>query len=789
MKSALSECPPPRWTANRRGSRCKWLPIVVALACVPLVRSHTLPLVTDVEAQPLVVHTRNVLHALEYLGAPLGDDELRAIEAAFDLADAAASTEAVQRVLDHHCVFVVTIDTQSRVHVARAMARPELIEQGWRPFLIKVVNTARTTEALRIDSPQARRLHGSPAEEIADRWLDAAMFTRAPLQAALTGGRLEYRVLQLYSRDAGKRAASIAFYLGNEKADIEAPASSPTTQSGLVTLFDCRPSHSVTLRVRDEHGRPTVGGFQVRDAQERIYPSLAKRLAPDFVFQQQIYRGDGEILRLPPGDYTIEFTRGPEAVPQTRRVTIGPETSELTFQVQRWIDPSRLGWWSGDYHLHASGCGHYAQPTPGVHPEDMIKQVAGEDLKVGAVLTWAGGFDYQSKFFLGAVDPVSTASSLLRYDIEVSGFGSHRSGHLCLLRLREQIYPGSEGVDHWPTLGLNTLRWAKKQGAVAGAAHAGLGMQVPSGELPNFLPPPFSAGGANEYIVNVTHEVPGPDGLSVPAVDFVSVMSTPPPWELNVWYHTLNAGFRARLGGETDWPCLYGKRVGHGRTYVKLPGKLDYDAWCEALQLGGSYVSDGYSHLMDFAANDASLGMNGSELRLARPGRIRLTAKVAALLNEEPVPMPEPNYAAAGVRPGFLDALRQKPHWHVERARIGSSREVPVEVVVDGRAVAHRRIVADGRIHDVAFDVDLPRSSWVALRIYPSSHTNPIFVIVADRPIRGSRRSVEWCLNGVDLCWDQKKGFIKPEERTDALAAYEHARQTYRARLAECEVE
>ena len=54
----------------------------------------------------------------------------------------------------------------------------------------------------------------------------------------------------------------------------------------------------------------------------------------------------------------------------------------------------------------------------------MIKQVVGEDLKAGAVLTWAGGFDYQSKFFIGSVDPVSTFASLLRYDIEVSGFGS-----------------------------------------------------------------------------------------------------------------------------------------------------------------------------------------------------------------------------------------------------------------------------------------------------------------------------------------------------------------------------
>ena len=36
----------------------------------------------------------------------------------------------------------------------------------------------------------------------------------------------------------------------------------------------------------------------------------------------------------------------------------------------------------------------------------------------------------------------------------------------------------------------------------------------------------------------------------------------------------------------------------------------------------------------------------------------------------------------------------------------------------------------------------------VACRILPSSHTNPIFVLVGEQPIRAYRRSVEWCLQG-----------------------------------------
>ena len=83
----------------------------------------------------------------------------------------------------------------------------------------------------------------------------------------------------------------------------------------------------------------------------------------------------------------------------------------------------------------------------------------------------------------------------------VKGFPSSHAGHLCLLRLKNQMYPGGDSKHHWPRLCLNTLRWAKKQGALAGSAHSGWGLSVPGSELPNYNPPPFDGIGANEYIV------------------------------------------------------------------------------------------------------------------------------------------------------------------------------------------------------------------------------------------------------------------------------------------------
>ena len=519
----------------------------------------------------------------------------------------------------------------------------------------------------------------------------------------------------------------------------------------------------------DTDGSPTTAGFIFRDPRGRVYPAQAKRRAPDFFFHPQVYRSDGAKMKLPAGEYTVVYGRGPEYLRRTRKVTIDDETEKLTFKLERWVDPSKKGWWSGDHHIHAAGCAHYTDPTQGVHPEDMILHCLGEDLKVGCALTWGPCFDYQKRFFTGKIDKASKSSYLLRYDIEVSGFGSHQSGHLCLLRLKDQIYPGGKSKHHWPKLCLNTLRWAKKQGAVTGFAHSGFGLRVATEKLPNYQIPPFDGIGANEYIVDVTHKVPGPDGKLVPAIDFISTVDTPYSWELNIWYHTLNCGFRTRISGETDFPCISGSRVGMGRSYVKLDGKLGFDAWVQGIQEGRCYVSDGKSHLIDFRVNDVGVGENGSELKLERAATVRVRADVAALLSEPP------------------RAPRGRTYWDLRNARIGRSRRVPVQLIKNGEKVAEKVIEADGKTREITFEVKVSRSSWLALRIPKSSHTNPVFVLVGGKPIRASLESAKWCLKGVDQCWSQKRRFIDADEMDDAREAYEHARKTYRRIIKECE--
>jgi hypothetical protein len=417
----------------------------------------------------------------------------------------------------------------------------------------------------------------------------------------------------------------------------------------------------------------------------------------------------------------------------------------------------------------------------------MMRHILGEDLNVGCCLSWGPCWYHQKRYFEGKVNPLSTPNHLLRYDVEVSGFPSSHCGHICLLRLREQEYPGAKLIDDWPSWDLPIFRWAKAQGGVVGFAHSGWGLSPSdpddptANQLPNFIIPRMDGIGANEYLVDVAHGM----------CDFISTVDTPAIWELNIWYHTLNCGYRCRISGETDFPCIYGERVGLGRSYVHLDGKLNFDDWAEGIKQGRSYVSDGLSHLMDFSVNGLEVGRKNSELRLDKPATVTVKATVAAWL--EPTPTPETERIRGSPQPikgnSSTATLTSKPYWHAERARIGDTRKVPVEVVVNGVAVDRKEIVADGGTQEVTFNVPIKHSSWVCLRIFPSSHTNPVFVLVDAKPIRASRKSAEWCLKAIDKCWQEKSPRIREKERGEAKEAYDKAKEAYQRILKESTVD
>jgi hypothetical protein len=746
-----------------------------------------LPTVKKVEFQPLAAQAKRVAEALDLLGSPLSDADKKALTAA-------KTVEEIQAVLDKHCLAGVKIAKDGdklKLDTVAGPAAPELAEQGWRVFLIKVENPAGLDKLeLRPESANAlplfSRSSGKPdptvvsVGEVGKRFLELGMFNTQPLVRDLSGLEVEYRVLQVYCRDAGRKEATLGF-------SVNAPGEKqPRGKSNEArVLFESTPAVVVELKVKDVDGQPVMGAFVFRDQRGRVYPSQSRRLAPDFGFHPQVYRGDGETILLQPGKYTVTYTRGPEYRVLQKEITVPPSKQHSeSFTLERWVFPRKKGWYSGDHHVHAAGCAHYESPTEGVTPEDMMRHILGEDLNVGCCLSWGPCWYHQKRYFEGKVNKLSTPNHLLRYDVEVSGFPSSHCGHICLLRLREQDYPGTKLIPDWPSWDLPIFQWAKAQGGVVGFAHSGWGLAPEKPDdptvnyLPNYILPRMDGIGANEYLVDV----------ALGACDFISTVDTPPIWELNIWYHTLNCGYRCRISGETDFPCIYGEKVGLGRSYVHLDGKLNFDDWVEGIKQGRCYVSDGLSHLMDYSVNGQGVGLKKSEIQLEKPGTVKVKATVAALLEPKPTAETQKIRGAPMPKEGksSIQTFTSKPYWHVEKARIGDTRLVPVELVVNGVAVDKKEVPADGSEQEVTFDVPIKQSSWVCLRIFPSSHTNPVFVTVEGKPIRASKKSAEWCLKAIDKCWDNKRNAIRLKEQDEAKAAYEKAKAEYRKILEEC---
>src|SRR5277367_5618268 len=123
----------------------RWIGFALFVFVSHALYGATLPIEKDVEWQPFAAQVNRLIEATDYLGSPFSAEEKTAIDAAMKDADTKRAAENLQTILDQHCLFGVTINPEMRVKVAAGPAKPELVEQGWRQFLVKVVNDSGTT--------------------------------------------------------------------------------------------------------------------------------------------------------------------------------------------------------------------------------------------------------------------------------------------------------------------------------------------------------------------------------------------------------------------------------------------------------------------------------------------------------------------------------------------------------------------------------------------------------------------------------------------------------------------
>src|SRR5580692_4105174 len=135
----------------------------------------------QVALQPMALAARQLTEALDYLGQPLTVAEQKRINDAIGMADETSAVEALEKVFDSHVLVNVDINPESRVKVEQGQAKPELVEEGARLFLVKVSNLAHVTAALNVVSPNGGdvfiRSNNQPDPAIAltpqassDRW-------------------------------------------------------------------------------------------------------------------------------------------------------------------------------------------------------------------------------------------------------------------------------------------------------------------------------------------------------------------------------------------------------------------------------------------------------------------------------------------------------------------------------------------------------------------------------------------------------------------------------------------
>jgi hypothetical protein len=817
------------------------LVLSVGLLLVPPTRvatgEPTVPIAAT-DGQALGANVVRLIESLAYLGHPINESLAAELREAARQRDA----ERIQQLIDPHILLIVSLNPEVRVKVARGPAPAKLQQAGFTPHIVKVINDSTVTRPLRITSPQSGAVYAGADEGIlarqaqtelienpnvtaaTDRFLELEMFTDQPMTSQLSGLEVEYALALIHCSESGRREATIAFDVGAGTQDIGFRGEVPV-------LFDVVPATPVRLRIRDFDGAPTTARLIFRDDQGHVYPSQLKRLAPDFFFQPQIYRTDGDTVLLPPGEFDLTCNRGPEYKERVKRVRVdGAGETLIEIDLERWVNPMDYGFYCGDHHIHGAGCSHYDSPTQGVSPADMFAQVKGEGLNVGCVLTWGPCFDFQRRFFSPRAADVSEPLTKLKYDLEISGFGSAALGHVCLLNLQDQTFPGSAGSKDigWPTWTVPVMRWAKQQGAVTGYPHSALhvdpralatrmmnahdkdenqqlsatevatvllpkpfaqidqdqdlqvtttellqSIETAANELPNLCVPEMNGAGAMEICVSVAAGV----------CDFISAMDTERVPELNTWYHLLNCGFPLKLSGETDFPCMSSRRVGQGRVYVQL-GKqtdLDFSQWVEGLRRGQSYVSDGFGHALNFSVDDQAPGEQ--DVTIDEPRQVTVLATVA-FAAEQPLTVAQGGIVPAGGRRVVGDTryLHAPRDTGVQR---GGKRLI--EIIVNGNVAASEYVAADGAPHHLQFSIPIDHSSWVALRQFPQLHTNPVNVIVAGKPIRASGDSARWCAATIDQLWKNRNRFIAKSERAAARHAYDQALEMYRAIASEAE--
>lgn len=440
-------------------------------------------------------------------------------------------------------------------------------------------------------------------------------------------------------------------------------------------------------------------------------------------------------LRLPPGTYTVTVERGKEYVPLRQKLEVPGRGGRWELPLRRWINAARYHWYSGDTHVH--------RPLT-----ELPTAMLADDVNVAFPLTYwvtrahtppdqgdknspPAKADVMSVDDTHVIYPLNT-----EYEIFSVAGRPHTLGAVFALNHRQvlgrgvpPVRPIAEQVHReGGFLELDKHNWPWSMMLVPV-------MSVDLFELAN------NHHWRTEFLFRDFGE---------PAAEYMKIERdergfTEAGWTefgLQNYYALLNCGLRLRPTAGTA-SGVHPVPLGFGRVYVQLPSGFSYDAWCQGLLAGRSFVTTG--PLLFLQVNDAPPGHTFQQGRGAVKYRVAGTAHSLHPLT---------------------------------RLEIISAGEVVKTIQPLNTPQTEGGFLS-------AFDVELEifRSTWLAVRCDERTdegrlrfaHSSPVHIEVTGRPLRPRRVEVEYLAGRVRAELQRHQDVLDPA----ALAEYHEALEFY----------
>jgi TolB protein len=449
-----------------------------------------------------------------------------------------------------------------------------------------------------------------------------------------------------------------------------------------------RPSGTLHLMVRDEHGGITPARVSVTDASGRFYaPAHAWAQSAVFdrnerPFEARYFHTTGDdLIDVPAGAVRVDVMKGFERRQERRTIEVttgGTALVEVVLAANPWLDGTDRRWVSADAHVHMNYGGNYRNT-----PAHLVMQAEAEDLGIAMNLIVNKEQRFPDIVFSGQMQDAASKTDAL----VVHGQEFHTSywGHLGLLALRDHVllpgyagYPNTAAASLYP-MNADVADLAHAQGALVGYVH-------PFEEAPQPLTRPAHTD-ADELPVDV----------ALGKVDYMEIVGfSDHQATAEVWYRLLNLGFHLPAAGGTDAMANYASLrgpVGMNRVYASVPnGELSSSAWLEALKQGRTFATNG--PLLDFSLADTRIG---GSAQLVRASSVSFKARVRSI-----VPLDH------------------------------------AQIVCNGKVRRELPLAAERHVAEIAGSLTLESSGWCVLRAFTAGAEYPVldnFVYATTSPI------------------------------------------------------